>query len=234
MSLRVRDLPTPKPPRPAREVSDLEAAEAGLRLQAKLIEHVTDSIIATDVEGRVTSWNPAAGALYGWTAAEAIGQVADELLGDPAHGVGIDSLPRASRAEVTLRHRDGSAVHVVASVADIRDSAGAVTGRVMISSDVGEGRKAEQIRQQADARYSAAVAALDEGVVIVGVDDSVEAANPAALAMLGCPALIGSVFGETITLFDELGDPIAAERSRARGGARHGFGPAGLHWCGPA
>ena len=211
-----------------RDLTDQKAAEASLRLQAKLIEHVTDSIIATDVEGRITSWNPAASQLYGYSADEAIGQLAVELLDDDAPAAGIDSLPRGTRAELTHRHRDGSEVQVLVSVADMRDSSGAVTGSVMISSDIGERRKAERIRQQADARYSAAVAALDEGVVIVGVDDTVETANPAAMSLLGCPTLVGSSFSTSVTLLDELGEPLPAtdfglEDARINGTARPAF-----------
>ncbi len=206
----------------------LGSDEDKLRLQAKLIDHVSDAILATDLEGRITSWNPAAEALYGWPAGEAIGQLAVRLLGDPATAVGIDNLARGSRLELTLRHRNGSAVHVLAAVSDLRDSASAVTGSVMISSPIAERRKAEQIRQQADARYSAAVAALDEGVVIVGVDDTVETANPAALALLACPSLVGSGFTAAVTLLDELGHPlplsaIGLEDARATGFARPAF-----------
>ncbi len=191
-----------------RDLTHQKAAEASLRLSANLIEHVSDAIIGTDTAGRITRWNPAATELYGYPAAAVVGRDLGDLLdSDPESPVTM-RLPRGVRAEVTHRRHDGTALHALVSVADVKDESGAVTGSVMIASDISDRRRAERIRQQADARYSAAVAALDEGVVILGVDDTVEQANPAALALLGRPDLVGCRFLETVALLDEQGDPL--------------------------
>src|SRR5205085_1728755 len=42
-----------------RDIAEREEAKAALRAQARLVEAVSDAIIATDVHGVVTSWNPA-------------------------------------------------------------------------------------------------------------------------------------------------------------------------------
>ncbi len=214
-----------------RDLTDQKAAEASLRLSSNLIQHVSDAIIALDVDGRISSWNPAATALYGWDASDAIGLPIDALLEDRDHhptGASMLALARGTRVELSHRRRDGSAVHVVVSIADIRDSSGAVSGSVLISADVSERRKAEQIRQQADARYSAAVAALDEGVLIIDVDDRVETANPAALHLVGDPGLVGEHFSAATALLDEDGRPLSAvtiglQEARQKGTARPAF-----------
>ncbi len=211
-----------------RDLSAQQAAESNLRLSANLIQHVSDAIIALDVEGRINAWNPAAATLYGWTAKEALGRPIDALLGSDTTGGTVQSLARGTHAELIHRRRDGSAVNVVVSIADIRDSSGTVSGSVLISADVSERRKAEQIRQQADARYSAAVATLDEGLVIIDVDDRVETANPAALVMLANPDLVGLPFSSAVTLVDEDGRPLTAsmiglEETRQEGSARPAF-----------
>ena len=211
-----------------RDLTDQKAAESSLRLSANLIQHVSDAIIALDVQGRISSWNPAAAALYGWDAGDAVGLPIDALLGGDASGDNVLSMARGTRAELTHRRRDGSAVHVVVSIADIRDSAGAVSGSVLISADVSERRRAEQIRQQADARYSAAVAALDEGLLIIDVDDRVETANPAALVLLAKVTLVGEHFSAVTELMDEDGRPlnpemIGLEEARQLGTARPAF-----------
>jgi PAS domain S-box-containing protein len=211
-----------------RDLTHQKAAETNLRLSANLIQHVSDAIIALDVDGRISSWNPAAAALYGWDADDAVGLPIDALLGGDSSSANVLALARGTRAELTHRRRDGSAVHVIVSIADIKDSAGAVSGSVLISADVSERRKAEQIRQQADARYSAAVAALDEGLLIIDVDDRVETANPAALLLLANPGLLGERFGSATELMDEDGRPLSAEtigleETRRQGTARPAF-----------
>ncbi|MCW2545763.1 MAG: hypothetical protein JWN96_223 [Mycobacterium sp.] len=210
-----------------RDLTHQKAAEANLRLSANLIEHVSDAIIATDVEGDITRWNPAAEALYGWSAEEAIGQNVVSLLeGHPgATTPGADAFHQGARAEVTHVRRDGVAVHVLTAVADMKDTAGVLSGHVMIASDISERRKAERIRQQADARYSAAVAALDEGVLIIGPDETVDEANPAALLLLGSPNLVGTRFGDSVTLLDDAGLPMPSgelglEETRHYGSAK--------------
>ena len=55
-----------------RDVSVRHEAEAELRYQAALVNHVSDAIIGTTATGVVTSWNPAAEAIYGRSAAEAL------------------------------------------------------------------------------------------------------------------------------------------------------------------
>jgi diguanylate cyclase (GGDEF)-like protein/PAS domain S-box-containing protein len=211
-----------------RDLTHQRAAETSLRLSANLIQHVSDAIIALDVDGRISSWNPAAAALYGWDAIDAVGLPIDALLGGGATGGSLLAMARGKRAELTHRRRDGSAVHVVVSIADIKDSACVVSGSVLISADVSEPRKAEQIRQQADARYSAAVAALDEGLLIIDVDDRVETANPAALLLLVNAGIVGERFSSATALMDEDGRPLSAEtigleETRRMGTARPAF-----------
>ena len=54
--------------------------EQKLREQATLLEKAQDAILVRDLEDRIVFWNQRAEQLYGWTAAEALGQSADELL----------------------------------------------------------------------------------------------------------------------------------------------------------
>ena len=187
-----------------RDLTAQKEAEASLRLAADLIEHVTDAIIATDTDGAITSWNPAAVELYGWPASQALGQNASALL------TGTGDRPskplKSSGRERAHHHRmDGATVEVSMSVADIKDRAGQPRGRVMIASDLRHQREAERVRRDAEARYAAAVGALDEGVLIIDVNGVVETANPTALALLNIPDPIGRRFTDCVRLLDEAG-----------------------------
>ena len=42
--------------------------------------HIHDAVFATDLNDRITFWNRTAERLYGWTAKDALGQVAHQLL----------------------------------------------------------------------------------------------------------------------------------------------------------
>ena len=93
-----------------RDLTTQKATEASLRFQAALVTHASDAIIATTLTGAVTSWNPAAEAIYGRSAAGALGLPIGETVGaalDPAVII-------AGGGVVHAMHRgaDGSALAV--------------------------------------------------------------------------------------------------------------------------
>ncbi|AGM02996.1 sensor domain-containing protein [Amycolatopsis keratiniphila] len=175
-----------------RDISAQKAAEATLRYQAALISHVSDAIIATSGSGVVTSWNPAAENVYGWTAGEAIGRTVSELVGaalDPETVL----RRRGGVMQTTHRHRNGSTLAIRISAAEMND------GFVLVCAD-------ETARRRAEQHYSTVVASLDEGVVVIGPGGLIESANPAACRIIGVDHddLIG-VPCVTLELYDEQG-----------------------------
>ncbi|HSE26875.1 MAG TPA: PAS domain S-box protein [Gemmatimonadales bacterium] len=136
------------------DVTDRVAADARLAAQAALIENVQDPIIAVDPAFRITLWNPAAERLYGWSAAEAVGQVGPELLriqavmGDGGATPGAIRAAGAFEGEVIHHHRDGTPIRVEARARVLRDGEGRVTGWVASIRDVTRERALdEQLRQ---------------------------------------------------------------------------------------
>ena len=124
-----------------------EEKEEQLRLQARLLDAVGQSVIATDLEGKVLYWNRAAEELYGWSSEEALGRrlrdltLSEELL-DQAEGVASEL--RAGRAwsgETLLRRKDGSYVPVLGTATPLFDERGNLTGMIGVSTDISE-RKA--------------------------------------------------------------------------------------------
>jgi two-component system cell cycle sensor histidine kinase/response regulator CckA len=113
-------------------------------------EAASDAIFASGLDGTIVSWNPAAQRLYGYTADEAVGCPVAMLHADPPDGADHagDGTPEASEAR--RRRRDGSLIHVSASVSPLRDRAGDVVGRIAIERDV-----TARIREEVAARLSA-------------------------------------------------------------------------------
>ncbi|MFI5356790.1 MAG: response regulator [Opitutales bacterium] len=64
----------------ARDVTERRKSEARIREQAALLDKAQDAIVVQDLSGAITFWNKGAEAVYGWTAAEALGQEAAGLL----------------------------------------------------------------------------------------------------------------------------------------------------------
>jgi diguanylate cyclase (GGDEF)-like protein/PAS domain S-box-containing protein len=154
------------------DVTQQKANEANLRFQAALVAHVNDAIISTTSTGYVTSWNPAAEALYQRPAVDALGL--------PIGGVVGTDLDLAAVVDcggvVHTSHRagDGSALMVRMSVSRMGD------GYVVLCTNQAALRRVEQ-------QCQAVVAALQEGIVLIGADGTVESVNPAALRIFGAP-----------------------------------------------
>ena len=197
-----------------RDITAKKAAADALRFQAALVAHVSDALIATTGEGVVTSWNPAAEAVYGWCAAEAVGRRANELVGAPLDPVTV--LRAGGVVEASHRHRDGSPLSVRVSAAEMND------GYVLVCAD-------ETARRRAEQHYRTVVTALDEGVLVMGPAGMIESVNPAACRILGMPAseLVG-IPCHTLVLFNEDGhwippDELPSVQTRRTGVAHNGL-----------
>ncbi len=62
------------------EIGERQKVEEALRKQAALIDLAHDAIIVRDLDSRVASWSRGAEATYGFTAAQALGQITHSLL----------------------------------------------------------------------------------------------------------------------------------------------------------
>jgi diguanylate cyclase (GGDEF)-like protein/PAS domain S-box-containing protein len=177
-----------------RDLSAQKAGETALRHQAALVEQVSDGIIATDNDGTITSWNPAAETIYGRSSLETVGLHLIDV-------IGVHPQPGETLEGVHYRG-DGTRIDVRIAVALLRDAEDVVNGQVVVCSDLTEQRLAEH-------RFATVVASLQEGVVVVGRDGRIESVNPAAELLLGQVAaeLLGSTLA-ALNMLDRDGTPL--------------------------
>jgi len=182
-----------------RDLTTQRATEASLRFQAALVTHASDGIIATTLAGAVTSWNPAAEAIYSRSAAAALGLPIGEAVGaalDPAVIIASGGVVHA-----THHGADGSALAVRVSASRMDD------GYVVLCADQTALRRAEQ-------HFQTVVASLDEGVVVITQDGAVESANPAALRILGVPGVDGAELAKVakVPVYDAAGRLLSSDQ----------------------
>jgi two-component system, cell cycle sensor histidine kinase and response regulator CckA len=128
------------------------AALEKLAYLAAIVDSAEEAIIGQNLEGIITTWNTGAARLYGYTAAEAIGQPA-MLIVPPSHyqeaGELWQKLRRAGGVEPldTMRQRkDGKPVNVSVTMSAIRDSEGRILGASAIAYDITERKRVEAER----------------------------------------------------------------------------------------
>ena len=176
------------------------------RRLAALIRTSPDAIFATDLRGRVTTWNPGAERLYGWTAGEAIGGPVERLVPAERAGEADDLIRRAisgrsvEELETERVRRDGTRVWVSLSVAAQRNGRGRITGVTVIARDI-----SDRIRGEAErARHAALVEHSADAIVAVDAQGRVTAWNHAATVLYGYSEreAIGQIAAELVPSTD--------------------------------
>jgi PAS domain S-box-containing protein len=106
-----------------------------------------------DTNARIQTWNSAAEQLYGYTAAEAIGQPLGLLALDPANYAPGDRFQRVLQGEqiyfeTSRRRKDGGVIEVGISSGPISDSSGHVVGVSVVHRDISERKRSERDLRQ--------------------------------------------------------------------------------------
>jgi len=134
---------------PDHEFDSQEVARARL---AAIVDSSDDVIVSKTLDGTITSWNPAAERLFGWTAAEAIGQSIMLIVPDDRRpeeeGVlaRIRGGQRVDHFETVRRAKDGRLIDVSITVSPIKDVSGRIVGASKVGRDISERRRIEEQR----------------------------------------------------------------------------------------
>ena len=194
------------------DVSAEHEADDQLRLQASILGNITEAVIATDLQGRTTSWNAGATAIYGYTA--------DEMLGSSLARVYPNQSVEALAADIAAigdgagflgewggTRKDGSDVWVDIRTTVLRDANGKPYGCVGVSRDV----TVERATRRRLVRLQTAIENTSEAILIVGREGRVEYVNPGFESMTGYAASrqIG-VEGWEMNGTPEIGGPWSA------------------------
>ncbi len=153
------------------EISARKRAELGAAYLGEIVRSSDDAIIGKNLSGIITSWNPGAEKVFGYTAAEAIGQ--PMLIVFPPERVDEEAeiLARIARGErlhhyetVRLR-KDGRRIHVSATISPIYDAAGNIIGASKIARDITLHKQQEHEIQRLTRLY-AALSQINQAIVM--------------------------------------------------------------------
>jgi len=145
---------------------DLKIGEAAF-LNA-IVDSSDDSIVSTTPEGVITSWNRGAEQMFGYNAAEAIGQHMALIIPPERHAEEDDVLAQVRRGEKvdhyeTVRQaKDGRKLDISLNVSPIKDSRGRIIGASKVARDITLRKRADEERERIVAREEAARRTAEE------------------------------------------------------------------------
>ena len=126
-------------------------SEKDTSLLAAIVESSDDAIIGKSLDGVILSWNPAAERMFGYTAAEAVGNPMtfifppERLDEEPAILARIFRGERIEHFETVRLRKDGSRIDVSVTISPVRDADGRIVGASKIVRDI---TAQKQIREE--------------------------------------------------------------------------------------
>lgn len=114
-------------------------------LPGDILRSMPEALIYADLEGVIRRWNPGAETVFGFTAAEALGQSLDLIIPErmrKAHWDGFNkaivrggTLPGRTSMITRSLHKSGEQIYVDMSFAMVKDESGKMLGSMAVARD---------------------------------------------------------------------------------------------------
>lgn len=174
-----------------RDITERRRAEEALQLRGQIIEQIHDSVVATDLDGKITSWNKGAERLLGYTANEAIGKsisfVYPEELQDFFRNEIV--LPLLSKGEHEVEtwclNSTGQYLYVQLLLSLLKDRHERPIGMIGYAIDITERKRAKEALEESEQRFRAIVESAPDGIFIADRTGRFIEVNEGACQQLG-------------------------------------------------
>jgi PAS domain S-box-containing protein len=187
--------------------TELQGSELALYWLSAIIESAEDAIISKTLDGIITSWNKGAEHIFGYTAAEAIGQPVLMLIPEghkdeePAILARLRKGERIEHYETVRMRKDGKLLDISLTVSPIRKPDGTIIGASKIARDITDRKRAEaQLLQVASI-----VENSDDAIISKNLDGVILSWNKGAERLYGYTE--AEVVGQPVTMLIPEGMP---------------------------
>ena len=144
----------------SREIELRSETEEKLKSQVKIINQIHDSVISTDLDGIITSWNKGSEVLLGYTSDEMLGQHVSVIYPQELHeylqNEIISTLLKngSHETEVMLKNKAAKSLFVYLSLSLLYDEMGKPVGMIGYSLDITMRKYVEEELEESEERFS--------------------------------------------------------------------------------
>ena len=173
------------------DITERKRAEMQQRFQAQILRQIHDSVISTDMDGMITSWNKGSENLFHYQADEIIGKHISVIYPEYAYAYLIDSiiptlLSRGNHEyETPLVRRRGEEFTAMVSLSLLRDEDENVTGMIGYTLDITERERARKALADSERRLNDIVNFLPDPTCVIDIRGRVIAWNHAMARITG-------------------------------------------------
>ena len=211
------------------------ASERNLRseresLFSAVVESSNDAIITKLLDGTITGWNGAAERLFGFTAAETVGENIDIIV-PPERRTEISNVVERIRRgepielyETVRMHKDGRSIDVSLSISPIRTAAGKIVGISMAARDITESKQTQKALTQEMEERRRIFDTSKDLILVTDTSGNFIQVSPSVTAILGYQP--SDMIGHSAVEFihpDDLENTRSEMRAARRGQSKRNF-----------
>ena len=191
------------------ETTSAHTDEARFHLAA-IVESSDDAILSKSLDGTILSWNRGAEKLYGYTAAEIVGQ-SIALLVPPDRRLELERILAGLQRGAFVDHfetrraqKGGHLIPVSLTISPIRDSESKVIAASTIARDIRERKIAEAALFTAQERAEVTLSSIGDAVISTDASSTVDFMNDVAEEVIGLSRVkgAGQPIGEILRIQD--------------------------------
>lgn len=207
-SKKPAEKPAKRSPRKTKPRSPANAPRGNSDLAREMLAAIVDSseagIVGKTLDGIVMSWNRSAEEIFGYSAAEMVGNKIDVIASPNRPGEMKDILQRVGKGErlerfdTERRRKDGRLVRVQLSVSPIRDKKGRIVGVSKIVHDMTRQLGAQSMISNREARLRSILDTAPDAIITIDERGIIQSFSHAAVKLFGYSP--GEVIGHNIKM----------------------------------